>query len=139
MVTGSASRCSSGKIHMDVEPLGLAIGETIGNNLEPLAHRIQVGEPLLQAEVAQIVGEPVRYRRNRENFSYCFRKEFFPSRLGRRDDRVRSARLPSTSLPRSRLLSRTPRIFADVDGAVQPPEPEFNSCARRFCGWESGV
>ena len=44
------------KIHMDVEPLGLAIGETIGNDLESFAHSIQVSEPLLQTEVAQIVG-----------------------------------------------------------------------------------
>jgi uncharacterized protein YlzI (FlbEa/FlbD family) len=41
---------------MDVEPLGLAIGETIGNDLESLAHSIQVIEALPQAEIAQIVG-----------------------------------------------------------------------------------
>ena len=44
------------EIHMDVEPLGLAIGETIGNDLESLPHDIQMIETLLQSEVAQIVG-----------------------------------------------------------------------------------
>ena len=41
---------------MDVEPLGLAIGETIGNDLESLAHGIEMIETLLQSEIAQIVG-----------------------------------------------------------------------------------
>ena len=41
---------------MDVEPLGLAIGETIGDGLESLAHGIEMMEPFLQAEIAQIVG-----------------------------------------------------------------------------------
>ena len=41
---------------MDVEPLDLAIGETIGNDLESLAHSIQVIEAFPQAEVVQIVG-----------------------------------------------------------------------------------
>lgn len=44
------------EIHMDVEPLGLAIGETIGNDLESFAYSIEMVEPLLQTEVAQIVG-----------------------------------------------------------------------------------
>src|SRR5260370_26637202 len=41
---------------MDVEPVGLAIGETIRNDLESFAHGIEMIEPLLQAEIAQIVG-----------------------------------------------------------------------------------
>ena len=44
------------EIHMDVEPLGLAIGETISDDLESFAHSLQVMEPLLQSEIAQIVG-----------------------------------------------------------------------------------
>jgi len=32
---------------MDVEPLGLTIGKTIGNDLEPLAYGIEMIEPLL--------------------------------------------------------------------------------------------
>src|SRR5258708_21178818 len=44
------------EIHADVEPLGLAIGKTISNDLESLPHDIQMIETLLQSEVAQIVG-----------------------------------------------------------------------------------
>src|ERR1700730_7474053 len=41
---------------MDVEPLGLAVGETIGNDLESFTDALEVIESLLQTEVAQIVG-----------------------------------------------------------------------------------
>ena len=44
------------EIHMDVEPLSLAIGEAIRNGLESLAYRVEVIEPFLQTEVAQIIG-----------------------------------------------------------------------------------
>src|SRR5947208_1146372 len=53
---GQGEALQQREIHMDVEPLGLAIGETIGNDLESLAHGIEMLEPLLQTEVAQIVG-----------------------------------------------------------------------------------
>src|ERR1700685_731233 len=44
---------------MDIEPLGLALGETMGNDLESFAHGLEMSEPLLQAEVAQIIGTQV--------------------------------------------------------------------------------
>ena len=44
------------KVHVDVEALGLETGEAIGDGLESFAHGVEVIEPLLQAEVAQIVG-----------------------------------------------------------------------------------
>src|SRR5205085_10668244 len=44
------------EIHMDVEPLGLTIGETIRNDLESFAHGVEMMESLLQSEIAQIVG-----------------------------------------------------------------------------------
>src|SRR5260370_9365914 len=56
MVTGRGQVLQEREIHMDVEPLGLAIGETIGNDLESFAHGIEMLESLLQTEVAQIVG-----------------------------------------------------------------------------------
>src|SRR5487761_929598 len=43
-------------VHMDVEPLRLAAGETVGDDLKLLAHRLQMVQTLLQAEVAQVVG-----------------------------------------------------------------------------------
>ena len=41
---------------MDVEPLSLATGEAVRDDLKLLAHGVQVVEALLQAEVAQVVG-----------------------------------------------------------------------------------
>ena len=63
------------EIHMDVEPLDLAIGETIGNDLESFAHCIQVS-PFFRTKSRRLL-ETSSLRRNRENFSYCLRKEFF--------------------------------------------------------------
>ena len=57
---GQGQTLQQREIHMDVEPLRLAIGETIGNDLESFAHGIEMIEPLLQAEIAQIVGNTVR-------------------------------------------------------------------------------
>src|SRR6266436_7380368 len=45
-----------GEVHMDVEALGLERSETVGDGLESLAHGVQMIQPFLQAEVAQIVG-----------------------------------------------------------------------------------
>src|SRR4030095_11107355 len=53
---GQGQTLQQRKIHMRVEPLGLAIGETIGNDLESFAHGVEVMEPFLQTEVVQIVG-----------------------------------------------------------------------------------
>ena len=41
---------------MDIEALGLETGKTVGDGLETLPHCIEMIEPFLQAEVAQIVG-----------------------------------------------------------------------------------
>jgi hypothetical protein len=41
---------------MDIKALSLEAGETVRDSLEPLAHRIEMIQPLLQPEVAQIIG-----------------------------------------------------------------------------------
>src|SRR5215471_6228582 len=41
---------------MNIEALRLEPGKAVGDDLESLSHRIQMIQPLLQAEVAQIVG-----------------------------------------------------------------------------------
>src|ERR1700722_6859570 len=53
---GRAIFCSRGKVHMNVEALSLETGEAIRNGLEFLADGIEMIEPFLQAEVAQVVG-----------------------------------------------------------------------------------
>ena len=45
------------KIHVNVEALGLEAGETVGDDLEPLADRVQVIESFLQSEVVKVVGD----------------------------------------------------------------------------------
>ena len=45
---GQGQTLQQREIHMDIEPLGLAIGETIGNDLESFAHGIEMIEPLVQ-------------------------------------------------------------------------------------------
>src|SRR5215467_9830740 len=44
---------------MDVEALGLETSEMVGDDEESFPHRIQMIQPLFQAEVAQIVGAEV--------------------------------------------------------------------------------
>ena len=44
------------KVHVDVEALGLEAGEAIGDGLEPFADGLEMVEPFLQAEVAQVIG-----------------------------------------------------------------------------------
>ena len=45
-----------GKVHVDVEALRLKAGEAVCDGLKSLPHRVEMIEPFLQAEVAQIVG-----------------------------------------------------------------------------------
>ena len=42
---------------MDIEALGLETGEAVGDGLELFARGVEMIQPLLQAEVAQIVGD----------------------------------------------------------------------------------
>ena len=44
------------EVHMDVEPLGLATGEAIGDDLKLLADGLEVVQTLLQTKIAQVVG-----------------------------------------------------------------------------------
>ena len=44
------------EVHMNIEALRLEPGKAVGDDLESLAHRIQMIQSLFQAEVAQIVG-----------------------------------------------------------------------------------
>jgi len=53
---GRASRCNRGKSDVHVEALGLEGGETIRDGEELLAHRGQMLQTLLEAEIAQVVG-----------------------------------------------------------------------------------
>ena len=53
---GQGDPLQQGKVHMDVEALRLEAGEAIRDGLEPFAHGIEMIEPFLQAEVAQVVG-----------------------------------------------------------------------------------
>src|ERR1700733_12144340 len=41
---------------MDIEALSLETGETVGDDLESFPHGVEMIEPFLQAEVAQVIG-----------------------------------------------------------------------------------
>ncbi len=110
------------EIHMDVEPLGLAIGETIGNDLESFAHGIEMLEPLLQTEVAQIIGAKFVAQEAGELF-ILLEEGVFPvgsedmmTVLDLLDDRRQFAAQP--------LVEPDAEDLADAIGR-QTPEPEF--------------
>ena len=45
------------EVDMDIEPLGLEAGEAGGDGLEALAHGLEMVQPLLEAEIGEIVGD----------------------------------------------------------------------------------
>src|SRR6266581_8540448 len=107
---------------MDVEPLGLAIGETIGDGLESLAHGIEMMEPFLQAEIAQIVGTQFVAQESGE-LLILFEEGVFPigaedmmTVLDLLDDSCQFAAQP--------LVQPDAENFADAMGR-QTPESEF--------------
>ena len=53
---GQGEALEQGEIDVDVEPLGLEVGEAVGDLKEPLLDRQQVIETLLQSEVGQVIG-----------------------------------------------------------------------------------
>ena len=61
---------------MNIEALSLETGEAIRNGLEFLADGIEMIEPFLQAEVAQVVGTEF-IAQETGDFSYCLRKACF--------------------------------------------------------------
>ncbi|MGA3028540.1 MAG: hypothetical protein ABSF98_27655 [Bryobacteraceae bacterium] len=73
---GQGDPLEQGKIPMDVEALRLETGEVVGDDPEPLGDGIEMIEPLLQAEVAQVVGAEFIAQETGE-LSYCFRKACF--------------------------------------------------------------
>lgn len=44
------------KVHVDIEPLGLVVGEAAGDGQKLLAHGPEVLEPFLQVEIREVVG-----------------------------------------------------------------------------------
>ena len=109
---------------MDVEPVGLAIGETIRNDLESFAHGIEMTEPLLQSEIAQIVGNQFIAQEPGKLF-ILFEEGVFPigsedvmSMLDLLDDRRQFAA--------QSLVEPDTEDFADAMGR-QTPEPEFTA------------
>jgi len=54
---GQSDSLKQGKVHMNVEGLGLETGEAVGDDLEPITDGVEMIKPLLQTEVAQVVGD----------------------------------------------------------------------------------
>src|ERR1700682_949106 len=121
---GQGEALQQREIHMDFETLGLAVGEAISNDLESFAHGIEMSEPFLQTEVAQIVGTQFVAQIARELF-ILFEKGAFP--IGAEDmmtvldllDDCRQFAAQSFVEPDAEDLP---------DAMVrQPPEPEFTA------------
>jgi len=53
---GQSQSLQQRKIHVPVETLGLETGAAIGDRLESFSHGVEMIQPFLQAEVAQVVG-----------------------------------------------------------------------------------
>src|SRR5580658_7502721 len=72
MVMGRAIRCRRGlqerKVDVDVEPLRLEAGETVGDGLERLTDRIEMVQPFLETEVGEVVGAQFVAQESRELF-----------------------------------------------------------------------
>src|ERR1700745_982110 len=60
-----------GKVHVNVEPLGLEGRETAGDGLQFLPDGFEIVQALPEPEVLEVVGAEL-VTRNVENFSYCF-------------------------------------------------------------------
>ena len=56
------------EVDMDVEPLCLESGKAPGNGLEALAHRLEVVQSLLEAEVGEVVGDQLVAQKGEELF-----------------------------------------------------------------------
>ena len=121
---------------MDVEPLGLAIGKTIRNDLESLADGIEMIEPLLQSEIAQIVGNQFIAQEPGELF-ILLEEGVFP--IGSEDvmpmlDLLDDRRQFATQS----FVEPDTKDLADTMGR-QTPQPEFTAFVRKSCEWEDGV
>ena len=53
---GQSNPLQEGKVDVDVEPLRLEAGKTVGDGLERLTDRIEMVQPFLETEVGEVVG-----------------------------------------------------------------------------------
>src|SRR6516162_10142697 len=74
---GQSDPLEQGKVHVHIEALRLKAGEAVGDDLKLLAHGIEMIQPLLQAEVAQVVGTEFVAQEAGE-FLVLFQKRVFP-------------------------------------------------------------
>src|SRR6516225_5734402 len=56
------------EVDMNIEPLRLEAGKASGDSLEALAHGFEMVQPLLQAEIGEIVGDQLVAQKGRELF-----------------------------------------------------------------------
>jgi hypothetical protein len=65
---GQSNPLQERKVDVDVEPLRLVSGETVGDGLERLTDRIEMVQPFLEAEVGEVVGAEFVAEESRELF-----------------------------------------------------------------------
>src|SRR5260370_25562101 len=65
---GQSNPLQERKVDVDIEPLRLEAGETVGDGLERLTDRIEMVEPFLETEVGEVVGAEFVAQESRELF-----------------------------------------------------------------------
>src|ERR1700750_2286688 len=65
---GQSNPLQERKVDVDVEPLRLEAGETVGDELERQTDRIEMFEPFLETEVGEVVGAEFVAQESRELF-----------------------------------------------------------------------
>ena len=65
---GQSNPLQERKVDVDVEPLRLEAGETVGDGLERLTDRIEMVQPFLKSEVGEVVGAEFVAQESRELF-----------------------------------------------------------------------
>jgi len=65
---GQSNPLQERKVDVDVEPLRLESGETVGDGLERLTDRIEMVQPFLETEVGEVVGAEFVAEESRELF-----------------------------------------------------------------------
>jgi hypothetical protein len=63
---GQSNPLQERKVDVDVEPLRLEAGETVGDGLERLTDRVEMVQPFLKTEVGEVVGAEFVAQESRE-------------------------------------------------------------------------
>ncbi len=133
MVTGRASRWSSGKSTWTFEALSLESSEAVGDGLESITHGVEVVKPFLQTEVAQVIGAEFIAQKAGE-FFILLEEGVFP--VGAKDMMA-----VLDLVDRGGEFAAQPFVQPDAEDLAdaagrQTPEPDFAASLEDLVDWE---